>query len=130
MQHLMSIAVFTRSSIRGACGLALVIAGIGALSLACSTAATGTVHAAVNPRVAQGDAIFHKQCINCHNKQPGDTSPFGPPNLHGVFHNKDLNITPVDAQTIITNGKGNMPTFGKTLTKAEIQSVVAFLKTY
>jgi mono/diheme cytochrome c family protein len=106
-----------------------MLAGIGALGLACFTATTGTVHAAANPKVAQGDAIFHKQCVNCHNKQPGDTSPFGPPNLHGVFHNKTLNVTPADAQNIISHGKGNMPSFGNALTKDDIQSVIAYLKT-
>ena len=75
----------------------------------------------------EGDAIYHKRCVVCHSKQKGDNSPFGPPNLYSAFHSK----TPVSsrvAETIITNGKGQMPAFGSTLSKTEIRCVIAYLK--
>ena len=124
----MSIANSTRAAMQGACCLALTIAGMAALSLACFTGMKSTVHAASNEEVKQGETIFHEQCIKCHNKQPGDTSPFGPPNLHGVFHAKP-GITTAEAMHIISHGKGNMPPFGSTLTAGSIQSVIAYLKT-
>ena len=41
-------------------------------------------------KAAQGETIFKTQCIGCHNKQVGDTTPFGPPNLHGIIGPIDL----------------------------------------
>jgi mono/diheme cytochrome c family protein len=74
-----------------------------------------------------GDAIFHKRCITCHNKQRDDDSPFGPPNLYTAFHGKPP-LTTKAALNIITNGKDRMPAFGAVLTKSEILSVIAYLK--
>jgi mono/diheme cytochrome c family protein len=104
-----------------------VLTGAGVIVLV-STAGLSSANAAAGDASAKrGDAIFHSHCITCHNKQPGDTSPFGPPNLHGVF--KQGLVTPAQAQTIITEGKGGMPSFGKTLTPAEIHDVIAYVKT-
>ena len=75
----------------------------------------------------RGSAIFHKRCIVCHNKQPDDTSPFGPPNLYAVFRGKPK-ITTAQAETIIMNGKGQMPSFKAVLTKDEIRSILAYLR--
>lgn len=75
----------------------------------------------------KGDQIFHTRCVVCHNKQPGDTSPFGPPNLYQAFKSKS--ITPPQAEVIITHGKGQMPAFGTILSKGDVQSVIAYLKT-
>jgi mono/diheme cytochrome c family protein len=75
-----------------------------------------------------GDAIFHKRCILCHNKQRDDDSPFGPPNLYTAFHGKTP-LTTKAAETIIVNGKGQMPAFGAVLSKTEIHQVIAYLRT-
>ena len=75
----------------------------------------------------QGDEIFHQRCIVCHNKQPGDTTPFGPPNLYAAFQGPNA-IKPAQAEQIITNGKGRMPAFGTMLTKTQIRDVIAYLK--
>jgi mono/diheme cytochrome c family protein len=75
----------------------------------------------------KGDQIFHTKCIICHNKQPGDNSPFGPPNLYDAFKNKA--ITAPQAEDIITHGKGQMPAFANILSKTDVQSVIAYLKT-
>jgi mono/diheme cytochrome c family protein len=78
------------------------------------------------PAAKRGSEIFHKRCIVCHNKQPEDTSPFGPPNLYAVFRGKPK-LTTAQAQTIVLNGKGQMPSFKAVLTKDEILSVLAYL---
>lgn len=75
-----------------------------------------------------GSAIFHKRCIVCHNKQPGDTSPFGPPNLYIVFRHP-AKLTAQQAEEIVTHGRGQMPTFGQILSKSEIRNVIAYLRT-
>ncbi len=88
---------------------------------------------AVSGKAKQGETIFKAQCIGCHNKQPGDTTPFGPPNLHGIIGTKTgttpPQITAQVAATTIKTGKGIMPPFDGKLTPQDISNVVAYLKT-
>jgi mono/diheme cytochrome c family protein len=122
----MAMEVCRRSSDRRERFFLLALIGVAVLTLATTIGFADSQEAPLSGRAKAGSEIFHKQCLVCHNKQPGDTSPFGPPNLHGVFK---TGLTPTQAQSIITNGRGGMPSFAKTLTPAEIQSVVAYLKT-
>lgn len=80
-------------------------------------------------RAKQGEDIFKQKCVGCHNKQPGDTTPFGPPNLNGVFKGPTP-LSTKNAEDIITNGTTTMPEFGKTLSKNDINDVIAYLKTH
>ena len=73
----------------------------------------------------RGDALFHRRCAVCHNKQPGDNTPFGPPNLYQVFRKKIL--TAAQATEIVHHGKGPMPAFGASITDSQIRDVVAYL---
>jgi cytochrome c2 len=84
--------------------------------------------AAVSPKAKHGETLFQTNCIGCHNKQPGDTTPFGPPNLHGVFGSKPL-LTPQEAVQTIKTGKGIMPSFDGKLTNGDISDIIAYLKT-
>ena len=62
----------------------------------------------MNAKAKRGAAVFQQNCVSCHNKQPGDTTPFGPPNLHGIFSSKPLvtpPVTPAQATDIIKKGK-------------------------
>lgn len=90
--------------------------------------AGGLAFGADHPTAAakNGRALFQQSCAGCHNKQPGDTTPFGPPNLHGIFQKKVL--TPTQARKIIRHGKGGMPSFGS-LRDSQIDSLLAYLKT-
>lgn len=99
---------------------------LGAINLRPSSAMASETNSA---RVKQGEDIFKQKCVGCHNKQPGDTTPFGPPNLNGIFKGK----TPLStrkAGDIITNGTTTMPEFGKVLSKNDIDDVIAYLKTH
>ena len=82
------------------------------------------------PAVAarQGAEIFQKRCVACHNKQPDDDTPFGPPNLYTAFHGHP-SLTVREAETIIRQGKGNMPGFEGMLSATEIRNVIAYLRT-
>lgn len=94
-------------------------------------ASMGASDAAASPPSASakhGAVIFQKRCAACHNKQPGDDAPFGPPNLYTAFH-RDPPLSLQEAETIIHDGKGNMPAFGNILTPGEIRSVIAYLRT-
>ena len=98
---------------------ALLITGFG-----CTSAFASDAPAA--PAAKQGDQIFHQRCVVCHNKQPDDTTPFGPPNLYKVFRSHTMSTA--QAETIISNGKGQMPAFKTILTKPEIKSVISYLR--
>jgi mono/diheme cytochrome c family protein len=103
-----------------ACVIVLLAAtSIGAISPP-SDLASGT-------DIKLGSEIFHKRCAGCHNKQPGDSSPFGPPNLYVAFKGKSL-LPSSRAEAIIAQGEGTMPAFGNVLSKGEIRSVIAYLR--
>jgi len=82
----------------------------------------------VSPKAKHGEAVFKANCIGCHTKEAGDTSPFGPPNLHGVL-GKNGALTPQQATETIKNGKNVMPAFAGKLNDSDISAVVAYLKT-
>ena len=85
----------------------------------------GSNAAAVHTGTTVGSQVFHARCISCHNQQPGDNSPFGPPNLFSEFKRKA--ITHSQAEVVIVHGKGTMPPFGTVLSKGEIQRVIEYL---
>ncbi len=90
-----------------------------------------TANPPVNAKAKRGAAVFQQNCVSCHNKQPGDTTPFGPPNLHGIFSSKPLvtpPVTPAQATDVIKKGKAPMPAFGSILTDAQISDLIAYLK--
>jgi mono/diheme cytochrome c family protein len=85
----------------------------------------------MNAKAKRGSVLFQQNCVSCHNKQPSDTTPFGPPNLHGIFSAKPLinpPITPAQATDVIHDGKAPMPAFGTMLTAAQISDLIAYLK--
>jgi mono/diheme cytochrome c family protein len=95
----------------------------------------GYADAAAKPvmtaKAKRGQAIFQQNCVSCHNKQPDDTTPFGPPNLHGMFSSKPLIhpvLTPAQTVDFIKKGAAPMPAFGGILTPAQINDLLAYLK--
>lgn len=113
------------------CGLSLLAAS-GVLLLASVIGNADTAKPVMNARARQGEALFQQHCITCHNKQPGDATPFGPPNLHGIFSKNPLvkpPITPQRAVQIIKNGVAPMPPFAGVLTNSQIDALIAYLKT-
>src|SRR6266436_3168931 len=68
----------------------------------------------------QGYTLFMMNCAHCHgNDARGDEGP----DLHGVTKS-DTRIT-----SIIKNGiKGEMPKFGSKLTDADVQALIAFVR--
>jgi len=106
----------------------LMVAMVACASILGFAAASG--HAAdeavvKSPAAKRGDALFHQRCVVCHNKQPNDNTPFGPPNLYQVFRHKVLTVA--QATEVIHKGKGPMPAFGDSITNSQIRDVVAYL---
>jgi mono/diheme cytochrome c family protein len=86
-----------------------------------------TAHTNQSPGAKRGEALFQRRCAMCHNKQPNDVMPFGPPNLYKVFRNKNLSIA--QASEIVRSGMGSMPSFGTSVTPSQIKDLVAYLVT-
>jgi mono/diheme cytochrome c family protein len=90
-----------------------------------------TAKPVMSAKAKRGAAIFQQNCVSCHNKQPDDTTPFGPPNLHGILSSKPM-VTPAPTVAQVTetikNGKAPMPAFGSILTDAQINDLLAYLK--
>ena len=107
----------------------IVVAGVFVLASVLGLA--DTTKPAMNARAKQGAVIFQQHCVTCHNKQPDDASPFGPPNLHGIFSAKPLTkkpVTPLQAKQIIKNGFAPMPPFQGVLSNTQIDELIAYLK--
>jgi mono/diheme cytochrome c family protein len=106
---------------------ALILPGVMMLIVARCLTASASSDTATTDTVKQGSEIFNKRCIVCHNKQPGDNTPFGPPNLYTAFHGTGA-LTPQQAETIVVHGRGQMPSFAAILSRTEIRSVIAYLR--
>jgi cytochrome c6 len=71
------------------------------------------------PPVLPGQVLFQKNCVRCH----------GANGKRGAFGAHDLtksNLNEFGRTYLVTNGMGKMPAFGKTLTPAQVQEVVAY----
>jgi mono/diheme cytochrome c family protein len=112
--------------------------GVGILVTAGAIVATSLIGFAdtaktpvMNAKAKRGAAIFQQNCVSCHSKQPDDVTPFGPPNLHGMFSSKPMihpALTPAQATEFIKKGAAPMPAFGAILTEAQLSDLIAYLK--
>jgi mono/diheme cytochrome c family protein len=108
-----------------------ILASAGAMGISSVVGFADTAKPVLNAKAKRGAAIFQQNCVSCHNKQPNDTTPFGPPNLHGIFSSKSMvtpPVTPAQATETIKNGKAPMPAFGSILSEAQISDLLAYLK--
>jgi mono/diheme cytochrome c family protein len=107
------------------------LATAGAMAIGNVVGFADTAKPVLNAKAKRGQAVFQQNCVSCHNKQPDDSTPFGPPNLHGIFSSKPMVNPPVtvaQATETIKNGKAPMPAFGSTLSEAQISDLIAYLK--
>jgi mono/diheme cytochrome c family protein len=80
---------------------------------------------------AQSDAdkIYNAKCALCHAADGSGSSPTGK-----ALKAKDLKSDEVqkgsdaDLETVITNGRGKMPAFGKKLKPEEIKMMVSYVR--
>ena len=108
-----------------------ILASAGAMGISSMVGFADAPKPAMNAKAKRGAAIFQQNCVSCHNKQPNDSTPFGPPNLHGIFSSKPMvtpPVTPAQATEVIKNGKAPMPAFGSILSEAQISDLLAYLK--
>ena len=74
---------------------------------------------AVPPPTLPGQAIFQKNCVRCHGAN-------GKRGLNGAHDLTKSNLNEFGRSYLVSNGMGKMPAFGKKLTAAEVQQVVAY----
>jgi len=91
-----------------------------------------SLSSADNKKVADGEAVYKKNCNMCHFPDKADKK-LGP-GLKDLFKNKELpqSHKPVTEATVreqIEKGSKAMPGFGKKLSAEEIDSLMAYLKT-
>jgi len=128
LKQMKAFSFAATSGLRRLCWSAVCVLPAVMAAVICMPVSSTAAANAVSGRARHGEEIFKQRCIACHNKQPGDTSPFGPPNLNGIFRGPSP-ITTKQATTIIVNGKGTMPGWGSVLSKADISDVIAYLRT-
>ena len=74
-------------------------------------------------------ALFKAKCVACHGADASGNTPVGK-----TLKIRDLRSAEVQGQsdaqlfTIISNGKGKMPAYGKSLSKEQIELLVSFIR--
>ncbi|OGX87465.1 hypothetical protein BEN47_10510 [Hymenobacter lapidarius] len=71
------------------------------------------------PPVLPGQLLYQKNCMRCH----GANGKKGASGAHDLTKS---NLNAFGRTYLVTNGMGKMPAFGKTLTAAQVQQVVAY----
>ena len=79
---------------------------------------------ALNETQLAGMALFNQHCRVCHTKPQLASPLYGP-----ALSQKSLNGQDVMMKNVITNGSPRMPAFKYTFAPAQIDTIVAYLKT-
>lgn len=87
--------------------------------IACGTAASGNADA---PPPTEGEMVFNANCAMCHGRK-GDLGLSGAKNLTVSLLSRD------EVVAVVTNGKGAMMPYGKTLTEKQILAVAEHVLT-
>ena len=75
--------------------------------------------ASAKPPLLPGQVLFQKNCVRCHGAN-------GKRGANGAHDLTKSNLNEFGRTYLVTNGMGKMPAFGKTLTPAQVQQVVAY----
>jgi cytochrome c6 len=79
---------------------------------------------------SDGAALYKASCTTCHGPNGAGDTPAGK-----AMKVRDLKAAEVQKQTdieltkVISGGKGKMPAYGKKMSTADIQAVIAFVRT-
>ena len=75
--------------------------------------------ALAKPPLLSGQLLFQKNCVRCHGAN-------GQKGANGAHDLTKSNLNAFGRTYLVTNGLGKMPAFGKKLTPAEVEQVVAY----
>lgn len=90
----------------------------------------------VKPRASQVGDLFGNNCARCHGADGAGDTPLGhtyntPDFTDPEWWRKHSNITSSRSLvSIVTNGKGGMPAYGKKLKTTEIRHLVAYVRRF
>jgi mono/diheme cytochrome c family protein len=109
------MTAFKRLVVAGTIWMGICVAAVG------QSTAGGTKPPAVGDETLPGYRLFDHNCAHCHGDDArGDEGP----DLH------DLRKSDARIEKIIKNGiKGEMPSFGRKFSDADVQALIAWLRT-
>jgi cytochrome c6 len=82
-------------------------------------------------RAQDGATTYKGKCAACHGPDGKGQTSTGKAMNAGDFASPDVQkMSDADLSAIITNGKDKMPSYGKSLKADQIQSLVAFIRTF
>jgi mono/diheme cytochrome c family protein len=85
----------------------------------------------LNPTQAMGRHVFDANCARCH--EPYSSRGLHGPSLHNIYKRQYLpSGMPANDDRItevISRGRAKMPAFGNTLSDAQVNALLAYLKT-
>jgi mono/diheme cytochrome c family protein len=123
-----------RSTFSGVRDLALLLIGLLALLAAFGCQAErrkSDAELGLNPTQAMGRRVFDNNCARCH--EPYSRKGLHGPSLHNVYKKAYLpSGMPANDDRItevIVRGRAKMPAFGSSLPGAQIDALLAYLKT-
>lgn len=100
--------------------------------LGCWGCAPGKQNSPVGAAAEQGKALYDMHCAACHEDTKLDLAK-KPPKLDGLFERRTLPsgapATREQVRKTILEGRGIMPPFGQTLSKDDLDDLVAYLRT-
>lgn len=79
--------------------------------------------------VKRGEGVFSRHCPICHLGRPAETRPYIGRNLRGIFKNAKPEQEAA-AREFIRAGSDRMPGYQHSLTPAQLDDLIAYLKTY
>jgi len=76
-----------------------------------------------------GAALFKAKCVACHGPDGQGETPIGKANKLRDLGSPDVQKqSDADLSAIITNGKGKMPAYGKSLKPEQVKDLVAYVR--
>lgn len=79
---------------------------------------------------ADGAAVYKSKCQACHAANGSGDTPVGKSMKVADLRSAQVQkLTDVELTKVIAGGKGKMPAYGKTLSTADIEAVIAFIRT-
>jgi cytochrome c6 len=82
------------------------------------------------PQGQTGRSSFNSTCASCHGQNGTPTAVGKSLNAPALGSTTVQNQTDAELHQIIANGKGNMPPFKGSLSEAEINSLIAYIRTF
>jgi cytochrome c6 len=103
----------------------------GALLLTCVLFVIATPALAQKGNAAEGAKIFADKCEKCHDKDGSGGTVFGKALKAADLRSADVQKkTDADFYAQIDKGKGNMPPFGGSLDKSQIEDLIAYVRQF